>query len=68
MLLKNDLRGPYAQLRFKRLVAYAISIQTTGCPDSIVAHSVFVADFFNSSAPRRRVTPVEEGSIQEIVG
>jgi hypothetical protein len=24
--------------------------------------------FFNSSAPRRRVTPVEEGSIQEIVG
>jgi hypothetical protein len=48
MLLKNDLRGPYAQLRFKRRVAYAISIQTTACPDSIVAHSVFVADFFNS--------------------
>jgi hypothetical protein len=35
---------------------------------SINSLAALIADFINSSAPRRRVTPVEEGSIQEIVG
>jgi len=52
MLLKNDLRGLNEQLRFKRWVAHATSIQTTICPDSIVARPVFVAEFFNSIDPK----------------
>jgi hypothetical protein len=53
MLLKNDLKGRNEQLRFKRRVAHATSIQTTISPDSIVARSVFVAEFFNSIDPNR---------------
>jgi hypothetical protein len=47
MLLKNDLKDRNEQLRFKRRVAHATSIQTTICPDSILARSVFVAKVFN---------------------
>src|SRR5215831_18457738 len=52
-MLKKDFRGPSEQLRFKRRVAHATSIQTSIYPDSFVARSVFVAEFFNSIDPTR---------------
>jgi hypothetical protein len=57
MLLKKDLRAPNEKLRFKRRVVRATLIQTTIYPDSFVARSVFVAEFFNSIGHKPTSSP-----------